>query len=248
MKISVVITFLVGSLIFFSACKTTQKALSSAEVQALPKVLEYNRTGCRGKCPAFDFTVYKDGWAVFNGKRYTKYEGEATTQLSKEEFAQLQANCQKADLWNHQPAYGMNVMDIPTTTIHFYENGRDKKVAWRMRAPQALPTLSNEICEILYAKGWLERVKREKGITYPAGTIHNEIIVQFNEKVNTEKWCAQYERFGLKKKKNLSTLTPLYLFHFDTGKMGPDKMLEMIRLDKKVQSAEFNKRMETRSR
>ncbi len=249
MKIAVIITFLLaGSLMFFSSCKTTQKALTQEEVQALPKVLEYSRTGCRGKCPAFDFTVYQDGWAIFNGKRYTKHEGEATTQLSKEEFAQLQANCQKANLWDLQPAYGMNVMDIPTTTIHFYEKDRDKKVAWRMRAPKGLPTLSNEICQILYNRGWLETVKKEKEMSMPVGAIHNEIIVQFNEKVNTDKWCAQYERFGLTKKKALSTLTPLYLFQFDTGKMSPDRMLEMIKRDKKVTSAEFNKRMETRSR
>ena len=249
MKIAVIITFLLaGSLMFFSSCKTTQKVLTQAEVQALPKVLEYSRTGCRGKCPAFDFTVYKDGWAVFNGKRYTKFEGEATTQLSKEEFAELQANCQKANLWDYQAAYGMNVMDIPTTTIHFYEEGRDKKVAWRMRAPKGLPALSNEISQILYDRGWLEALAQDKEIRMPAGAIHNEIIVQFNEKVNTEKWCAQYERFDLTKKKALSTLTPLYLFRFDTAKMNPDKMLEMIRRDKKVTSAEFNKRLEAKSR
>lgn len=249
MKIVGIITILLASsLVFFSSCKTTQKVLSQAEVQALPKVLEYSRTGCRGKCPAFDFTVYEGGWAVFNGKRYTKYEGEATTQLTKEEFAQLQANCIKANLWDCESAYGLNIMDIPTTTIHFYEKGRDKEVSWRMRAPEGLPKLSNEICQLLYARDWIAGLEPDKKISMPVGTIHNEIIVQFKEKVNIEKWCAQYERFDLTKKKSLSTLTPLYLFRFDTAKMSPDKMMEMIKRDQKVISAEFNKRMEGKSR
>ncbi len=254
MKIAAIVPFLlVGSLIFFNSCKITQKAvtqkvLTQEEIQALPIVLTYKRTGCRGRCPAFNFTVYEDGWAVFNGKRYTKYEGEATTQLTKEEFAQLKANCQKADLWSHRPAYGMNVMDIPTTTIHFYEKDRDKKISWRMRAPEALPTLSNEISQLLYDRGWLEPLEQDKAIRMPAGAIHNELIVQFNEKVNLEKWLTQYQRFDLVTKKSLSTLTPLYLFSFDTGKMSPDKMLEMIRRDKQVTSVEFNKRLETKSR
>lgn len=254
-------TFLVVTVLFLSSCKSSKKTLvptvqeavkplTQTDIQALPKVLEFSKSACRGTCPYFNLTVYQDGHLVFEGKRHTLQEGIATDKLTKEEFAQLQMHCEAADLWNRQPAYGMNVMDIPTTTVHFYEGGKDKEVKWRLRAPEQLPTLSNQIMELIYARNWVERNDRnkEKGIKLPAQAIENEVIIQFKEKIDAEAWCKQYERYGLLSKKALSTTTPIYLMSFDTGKMAPDKMLEIINNDEKVATAEFNKRMGTRGR
>ena len=241
----VVAILLVGSLFYLTSCKTTQKVLSQQEVENLPKILEFSKSGCRGKCPVFDLTVYQDGWVVFDGRNFTKHEGKATVQLTKEEFATLQSNCEKADIWKCQPEYGMNIMDIPTTTIQLHEKDRKKKVRWRMRAPESLPTLSNEIMEIVYARNWVERgtVSKDKGIRMPAGAIDNELIIQFKNKIEAREWCKRFERFGMNVKKSLSTMTPIYLVEFDTGKMSPDKMLEMVKNDEEVATAEFNKRL-----
>lgn len=248
---AVPVFFILVSLCLLPACNTTtKKVLAIEEIQKMPKVLEYSRSGCRGKCPIFDFTVYKDGWAVFNGKAFTKYEGKKTFQLTKEEFTQLQTNCKKADLWRFQPEYGMNIMDIPTTTIHYYEKNRDKVVAWRMRAPEALPNLSTQIMELIFDRDWVERqsINKDTGIKMPAGAIDNELIVQFKSKIDPRKWCAQFERYDMQLKKTLSTLTPIYLVSFDTGKMSPDQMLEIVKGNESVASAEFNKRLKGKKR
>lgn len=237
---------LTASLVFLTSCKTTNKVLSQAQIQDLPKVLEYSRTGCRGKCPIFDFTVYEGGHIIFNGKMWTKHEGQAIDKLTKEEYAALQTNCQKANLWQKQAEYGMNIMDIPTTMVHFYEKDRDKKIEWRMRAPQALPDLSNEIMQLIFKRGWVEELKKEVGVSMPNGAIGNEIIVQFKEEINIKRWCEKYSQYDMKLKRGLSK--KIYLVNFDTGKMPPDKMLDIVRGNLEVASAEFNKRMETRSR
>ena len=91
----------------------------------------------------------------------------------------------------------MNIMDIPTTTVHFYEKDRDHEIRWRMRAPEQLPNLSNQIMELIYARDWVEPLKKETGVRMPHGAIHNEIIVQFKEKINAKEWCLQYECYGM---------------------------------------------------
>ncbi|MEM6318864.1 MAG: DUF6438 domain-containing protein [Bacteroidota bacterium] len=239
---------LLVTILLLSACKTTQKALTQDQIQALPKVLEFSKSGCRGQCPIFDLTVYEGGWMVFDGRAWTKHEGKATAKLDKEAFAQLQTDCERANLWDKQEKYSMNIMDIPTTTVHLYEKGKDKKVQWRMRAPQELAVLSNQIMEIIYAEGWLERTPKEKGIELPKKAIHNEIIVQLKKGVKPQEWCTKFGRYDLKVKRTLSTLTPIYLLSFDTGKMAPDRMLSILRKDDKVVMAEFNKRLEMKSR
>lgn len=243
--ILITITLAIG-LIFLTSCKTTQKVLTQTQIEELPKVLEFSKTGCRGRCPIYDFTVYEDGWVIFNGKRFTKYEGQATDKLTKEEMTTLQANCEKANLWQKEAKYGMNIMDIPTTTIHFYEKNRDKEIKWRMRAPQELPDLGNEIIALLIKRDWIEVRKKAVGVKLPNGAIGSEIIVQFKKETDIKRWCAGYDRYGMRLKRGISKKT--FLVQFDTGKMPPDKMLEIVRNNLEVATAEFNKRMETRSR
>ncbi len=247
MKLTIVI-LLVGSLLFLASCSTTQKVLTQEEVATLPKVLEYSKGGCKGKCPIFDLTVYENGWMIFNGKAWTKQEGKATGQLTKEEFTQLQADCQKADMWSKKAEYGMNIMDAPTTTIHLYEKNRDKQVQWRIRAPEELPTLSNKIMKIIIDRGWIEGLKKDTAARLPTGAITDEIIVQFKEKIDANQWCTQYALYGLNVKRTLSTMTPLYLLKFDAERTPPNKMLAIIKRSKKVASAEFNKRLNTSNR
>ncbi len=250
MKLLIGFTAILFSFAFFNfSCKSSQKALSQQEIQDLPKVLEYARSACFGKCPHFDLSIHENGWMIFDGKRFTKQEGIAIDKLSKEELTQLIADCRAADLWKYQSEYGMNVSDLPTISIHFFEKEKDKKVKWKMRAPTALPTLSNKIMQLVYARDWVENTrKNDKGIALPEGVIENELIVQFKDKIEASQWAQKYERFGLKVKKSLSTLSHIYLLSYDTGKMPPDRMLAMIKKDEEVATAEFNKRMETRSR
>jgi len=249
MKLTIIAALVfTASLIFLMSCNTTQKVLTQEEVAALPKILEYTKGGCKGRCPIFNLTVYENGWMIFNGKMWTKQEGEATSQLTKEEFAQLRADCEKADVWTKEAGYGMNIMDAPTTTIHLFEKNRDKQIKWRIRAPEALPILSDKIMAIIINRGWIEGPKKDTAIRLPNGAILDEIIVQFNEKLDVQEWATPYALYGLKIEKSLSTLTPLYLLKFDATKIPSNKMLALIKRSKQVRSAEFNKLMNTRGR
>jgi len=210
--------------------------------------LVYSKGGCKGRCPIFDLTVYENGWMIFDGKMWTKQEGKATAQLTKEEFALLQTDCEKADLWSKEAFYGMNIMDAPTTTIHLFEKEREKEVKWRIRAPKALPDLSEKIMKIIMDKGWIEKPKMEMQPNKPRSAIDNELIIQFKAPVDARKWCTKYASYGMKVKRTLSTLTPLYLMTFNSAKIRPTEMLQIVKKNDQVANAEFNKQMESRSR
>lgn len=186
---------------------------------------------------------------VFDGRRFTKYEGKASDKLSKSEYEQLIANCQKANLWKHEEGYGMNIMDIPTTTVHFYEDNRDKKIQWRMRAPKELPTLSDEIMELIFQRDWVEDPREKVGQILPQGTITNNIIVQLKEKnIDVQKWCGHFSAYEAKVKRTLSKSASIYLITFDTDKIEPQEMLDLIRANGQVKSASFDRQLESRNR
>ena len=249
MKLTIIIAILfAGSLIFLASCSSTQKALTQEQVADLPKVLAYSKGGCKGRCPIFDLTVYENGWMIFDGKMWTKQKGKAMAQLTKEAFALLQTDCEKADLWSKEPAYGMNIMDAPTTTIHLFEKGRDMEVKWRIRAPKALPDLSEKIMKIIMDKGWIEGSKVEMRKKKLTSAIDSELIIQFKAPLDARKWCAKYARYGMAVKRTLSTMTPLYLMQFDATKIRPEEMLKLVKKQEQVVNAEFNKRMESSKR
>ena len=249
MKLLISLSIVLLCLAFINFSCKSNKALTLQEIARLPKIVEYSRSACYGQCPHFDLTIYKNGWMVFEGKRFTKQEGTATDRLTKEELSQLIADCKTADLWQYQSEYSMNIPDLPTVSIHFYEEGKDKGVKWKMRPPAALSALSNKLMDLVYVRNWVENTgKKDKGIALPNGIIENELIVQFKNKIEPKQWAQKYERFGLKVRKPLSTLSHIYLLAYDTGKIAPDKMLATIKKDDKVATAEFNKRLETRNR
>lgn len=231
------------------SCNSTKNVLSADEIKALPTVLAFSKSACRGRCPQFDMTIYEGGWVIFDGKRFTEYEGKAHDRLTKEEYAQLLNNCRAADLPKYESQYGMNVMDIPTTTIEFFDSGQATKIQYKMRAPDALPRLSNQIMELIYIRDWVKRPNNlsKRGDKLPAGALENELIVHFNENIDINEWCQKYDRFGLASKRIISKSSNIYLLVFNTEQIPPAKMLATVKKDEKVQRAEFNKKLESRT-
>lgn len=251
MKITFFIAILfISGLCLITACSTPKKSLSPTEIKALPVVLKFTKSGCRGMCPSFDLMVYENGQMIFNGKRYTKQEGEATAQLTESELAKLKVDCQKADLYACEAEYGMRIMDIPTTDIHFYEKDKDVRVRWRMHAPESVTLLNKEIMDIVYAKGWVEDpfLEKEKAVKLPMNAVDNELIVQFKNKLDAKAWCKQFEPYGMSVKKTLSTSVPIYLIGFDKEKIASTKLLELVKENEEVATAEFNQELKLRNR
>jgi hypothetical protein len=97
--------FLIGILssIFLNiGCKNKEKAAATTTAQAKiapdkpgrgkgPRyiIVEIERTGCMGKCPAFKATIWNDGVAEYDGKRYVDKMGKHTASVSAEQIAAI---------------------------------------------------------------------------------------------------------------------------------------------------------------
>jgi len=229
----------------------TQKDLSEEEIRKLPKLLSYSKSPCYGLCPHFDMTVYEGGWTIFEGKRHTATKGIAIMKMEEEQLKTVLQQCNEADVWSADKAYGMRVQDLPTTTLHLYEKERDKAVKWRMRQPERLKKLDKQLMTFLTQQGWLAPIakpKKEENTNRSETTIDNELIVQLRDKLEGEVWVEKYKKYGMHLKKPISKLANMYLFVFDTELVSSEEMLELILKDEKVARAEFNKQLQSRTR
>ena len=246
--------------VFVFSCKSKEKALTQQnlqknlteeEIRQLPKLLSYSKSPCYGYCPHFDMTVYEGGWTIFEGKRYTATSGTAIFKMSEEQLDTMLQQCHQADIWSAEAAYGMRVQDLPTTTVHVYEKNRDKAVQWRMRHPDRLQQLDKQLMAFVTAQGWVtprKISKNEAGDKRSEAIIDNELIVQLRDKLDGTNWVEKYAKYGMHLKKPISKLANMYLFIFDTESIGAEEMLEIVLKDENEARAEFNKRLQSRSR
>lgn len=263
MKISMSYIFpIVGILLILltSSCKSKQKAqavssikkaLTEQEVRSLPKIMEYSKSPCYGQCPTFKMTVYQNGWTIFEGKRFTLVEDTLLMQLTPTQLSTLTQQCKTADIWTAEKSYGMRIQDLPTTTVHMYEEGKDKAIQWRMRQPERLKTFDKQMMGFIIEQGWVAPRKgadKRKREVLPDVVIDNELIIQIEDTIEATDWALQYKEYGMQLKKPISKLANMYLFVFDTKAIDSKKMLILMKEDKSVKRVEFNKRMQQRTR
>lgn len=263
MKISIsYILPIVGILLMLLAfsCKSKQqvqavsmikKDLTEQEVRSLPKIMEYSKSPCYGRCPTFKMTVHEDGWTIFEGKRFTLVEDTVVVQLTPAQLTTLTQQCNTADIWTAEKAYGMRIQDLPTTTLHLYEEGKDKKIQWRARQPERLKNFDKQMMGLVVEQGWVAprkgADKRKREVT-PDVIIDNELIIQIEDTKEATEWALQYKEYGMQLKKPISKLANMYLFIFDVDTIDSKKMLALMKEDKSVKRVEFNKRMQKRTR
>ena len=228
-----------------------QNSLTAAQIRDLPKVLEFSKSPCYGTCPHFTMSVHEGGWTIFEGKQHTAKEGTSIVQLSAEQLTTLKQQCKTADLWSCEKSYGDRIMDLPTTTVHFFDDKGDRSVQWKMRHPAQLQTLDSQLMEFVYGQAWVKKRKtaKERGLEEtPEVIIDNELIVQIKNKMEAKEWAAKYKSYGLQLKKPISRSANMHLFTFDTTLIDAEKMMEMMLADKQVSRVEFNKRLQQRTR
>lgn len=83
-------------LILIVSCASSKKKKESAVTSTYEEpavedslLVSLKRGACFGACPQFTYTVYKSGFAEYNGERNVKKTGKWVARLSKEEIVEI---------------------------------------------------------------------------------------------------------------------------------------------------------------
>lgn len=238
----------VVALFGWEACKLTQ---TTANLDKAPKLIEISKGPCYGPCPVYKLTVYRGGLAVYEGERFTEKEGMHTKTLTTDQLDKLQAECQRANLWQYPDAFRSKQPDLPTVTIVYYEedNNNFKSIVGKEGRPEAVMVIESMLDKIAESSGWASKNKATSGgngkENAPAEK-QNEIIVQLMEGVDGAVWARQYSKYKLEVIKRISPRGFYWLVTFDDKAIAPQSMLETIQKDDYVVAAEFNRSVEWR--
>lgn len=97
--------------------------------------VKMSRTRCFGTCPEFDLTLYGDGRLDFDGRRYTKLEGQHMRQASSSRFMEAVAELEARGFENFDDTYTRDncklwVTDHPSVTVELRLGTTQKTVNW----------------------------------------------------------------------------------------------------------------------
>ena len=231
------------SLLFLtlSTCWSTKKG---ANLETLEKVVEMKKGPCFGRCPVFTFTIYDNGLASYEGERFTDRLGVYIKSLSQSQFKEIKEAFQKANLWQYQDVYRGRIPDLQTVTIIYYEGEEYKSIMGKDGRPDAVMELEAMLDKIVDEEGW--ELKEKPASDLPDNVIPNELIVQISNTTDINVWSRKYAKQNMEVVKALSPNGHFWLVSFDDQIIPPKQMLEFVKNDPEVVSAEFNKKLHKR--
>jgi hypothetical protein len=220
---------------------------TSVKLEKLQKRLAMETGPCFGTCPVYTLTVYEKDLITYEGRRYTERTGLYSRFLTKSERQRLENAMSEVDLWTYQDVYRSQIPDMATVTLTQYEpDGRKKSVRGKDGRPEPIMQLEELLREIAEQGDWKKHKDQPEQPSLAADAVPNELIVQLKGRVDVQQWLAKYRDQNMQIRKKLSPDRAYFLVSFDANAISPQDMLERVRRDPDVSSAQFNKRLSPR--
>lgn len=232
-----------GFLLFFGAVLTMLHSCgspASASLSKLDPLIEMSKGPCYGRCPVFTLTIYENGIASYKGERYTDRLGTFVRKLEKSEMERILGEFDRANFWQFRDSYRGRIPDMQSVTISYHQNGKKKTVTGKEIRPNAVKWLESQLDQIAQREGWILKEAPEEQV--PDFLIPNQLLVELGEDTDPEEWAKKYAQTDMTFLRSLND-TGYWIFSYDDETITPDQMLEQVRNDEEVISAEFNKKI-----
>ncbi len=141
--------------------------LTDGELKAV--VIQFERTGCYGNCPAYKLTVYGDGRAEYEGKKDVKETGRKEGRIDVADIKRMVSEFDKAgffaiDQFTEKNCSCTLCTDMPTAITEIRIKGASHQVVhyYGCRcAPKALWELEQTIDKIASTEQWTGDVSKQ---------------------------------------------------------------------------------------
>lgn len=234
------------------SCKTTKNRVESG---LETKVIELYKSPCFGECPVFYLSIFDNHIARLDARHNMDIAGIYTKQLDNKEYKALVKSFREANIWKYPDVFPSDIVDFPTTKLYFHDEGREKQIEGKYDWPEELKTLEELLMKIVREDNWIaletENIQKDsienriEELSKLPDT--KDIIVQLLPKSDVSYILEDYARFGLEIKKRIVPGKPLWLFSYDPAKVETDRILQILKSDRRIVVAEWDKETTPRS-
>lgn len=116
--------------------------------------IKIRRTGCFGRCPIYEMTLFEDGSAAYNGKRFVNEVGNALHEFDVNRITNLFTRAEKLKFDELNPVYdNPKISDMESVFIE--HNKKVIKVRYKMDAPKELLKFITDVHRCAIDAGWV---------------------------------------------------------------------------------------------
>lgn len=123
-------------------------------------LLFFKRSGCFGKCPAYDLAIWTDGTAHYNGRAYTDLQGQWVSKLDSLDLQKVNKWIVTHYLDQLAPSYPTDpeewIADLPSTTLIWKMKGKSGMIFHNHSAPQHYRNLEKRIDLWIEEQEWIK--------------------------------------------------------------------------------------------
>lgn len=237
---SVSYSFLLLAVIAIFSSQSCTVLNKNTRLNELTRVIEMSKGPCYGSCPVFTITVYDNGVVAYKGERHTNKLGLYVKILKNTEYQKILNAFKDANLWQFQDVYKSQIPDFQTVTMTYYEEGDIKTIVGKDGRPSKVVELEAMLDKLADSDdGWELKEKPTYGL--PSNVTPDELIVQLVENVDATNWVRKYSKQEMAVIKALPN-DDFWLVKFNKDIIPPREMIEFVRRDDYVISAQFNPR------
>ena len=248
MKQNFIRLFFLFSMVLVLSCKTTKKTADGSVLF----LYAMHQGPCFGFCPVYDLFIYESGKVVWDARRFNKTNGKFEKQLSDAELKAIKNAFKKADLFKMDDVYPTMVADLPSITLSENKKGKIKTVQGNEKMPESYEYCVDLMRQLTQRGPWLmiEQYPDDEGprkAQKEDDTIYDQIIIEPADGVSLPRWFKENSSYGIHLIKKVSPDLNLWLIGYDKDQLEPKMMLDLLKKDASIKSAEFNKKIEERN-
>ena len=200
--------------------------------------LDMFKGACFGQCPSYRVSIYKDGTALFESRRFTEKVGMFTRRLSDNEsrsIEQLMTLCQWETYIDY---YESQLPDLQMTAIR----SGPYSVKFKENVPEELRVLSNLLHQIATDGQWSQISNGSESQDFG----QHEIIIKLKKGRTAQDLVNNLKLPELQIKKKISDHLNTYLIGYDSDKISDGQMYLLLKQHNWIEAVEFDIQLKLR--
>jgi len=203
----------------------------------------YRRGSCYGRCEVFGLQLFENGLLLFEGERFTDKPGTWQKNIDRRRVVGLLDSFAKADFANYPRGFRGQIADAATVEVGYYdEAGKYYQTSHKDYAPPELLALGESLHKLAHLPGYRQVSDTIAGMQRRpvAAAAREELIVELEPGVVAETWIIKWSKQSLALKNRISPNGNYYVITSDPNIMGSEELLDLLRRDAQVRSAQVN--------
>lgn len=210
-------------------------------------LFEMSTGPCFGKCAVYNLSVKGNGEATLERKRFFSELGVYTMQLPESTMIKIIGAKDQSDFMQLPEKLDSEIPDLQATTFVYHTKKQSKSVWAREQMPKALELLKKHLEGLIADGDWttVELYEQKPEELDQRKLIESEILVQIQPGVALPRWQKRFENQGIRLLTRVDKEQNIWLYTYSKQRIEPVEMLQKVKADPDVISAEFNYRLTT---